>query len=58
VRDLQYTLVVIKPWRRTPNARVAAHVCDVLAAQHGGGFAEYVDPAKIDARRVGLVASR
>jgi len=48
----------MKRWRRTPNARVAAHVCDVLAAQHGGGFAEYVDPAKIDARRVGLVASR
>jgi len=47
-------LVVTKRWRRTPNVRIAPHVCDVMAAQLEGVFAEYVDPAKIDARRAGL----
>jgi hypothetical protein len=48
---LREPLAVEKSWRRTPDARIAQHGCDVMSGQLEGVLAEYVDPAKLDARR-------
>jgi hypothetical protein len=48
---LREPLVVTKRWRRVPGAEILQHGCDVMSAGLEGVFAEYVDPAKLDARR-------
>ena len=45
-------LVVTKRWRRVPGAAIAHFGCDVISGQLEGVFAEYVDPAQVDERRV------
>jgi hypothetical protein len=44
-------LVVTKRWRRVPGVEILHHGCDVMSVGLEGVFAEYVDPAKLDARR-------
>jgi hypothetical protein len=44
-------IVLTKRWLRTPNARIAAHSCDVMSAGLEASLADYLDPRKIDARR-------
>ncbi|HET8697919.1 MAG TPA: hypothetical protein VFO94_10560 [Gammaproteobacteria bacterium] len=44
-------LVVSKRWRRTVGATLRAHGCDPLSAGLAGVVFEYLDPAKVDARR-------
>jgi hypothetical protein len=48
---LRDPLVVTKRWRRVPGVEILHHGCDVMSAGLEGVFAEYVDPAKLDARR-------
>ena len=43
--------VLTKRWLRTPNARTAAHGCDVMSAGLEASLADYLDPRRIDARR-------
>jgi hypothetical protein len=43
--------VLTKRWLRTPNARIAAHWCDVMSAGLEASLADYLDPRTIDARR-------
>jgi hypothetical protein len=48
---LRAPLIVTKRWRRVPGVEILHHGCDVMSAGLEGVFAEYVDPAKLDARR-------
>jgi hypothetical protein len=48
---LREPLILLKSWRRTPNAEILSHHCDVMSGQLEGVAAEYFDPAKLDERR-------
>jgi hypothetical protein len=48
---LRQPLVITKRWRRVPGAQILHYACDVMSGQLENVFAEYVDPAKLDARR-------
>jgi hypothetical protein len=48
---LREPLVLTKRWRRTERETLRSHGCDVMSAGLEGVVFEYVDPAKIDARR-------
>lgn len=51
-------LVVTKRWRRVPGAAIAHFGCDVMSGQLEGVFAEYLDPARVDERRVAAGSPR
>ena len=48
---LSEPLILTKSWRRSPNAAILQYRCDVMAGQLEGAFADYIDPATLDARR-------
>ncbi|HZF29424.1 MAG TPA: hypothetical protein VE907_09920 [Gammaproteobacteria bacterium] len=48
---LREPLVLTKRWRRAEHETLRSHGCDVLSAGLDGVVFEYLDPAKVDARR-------
>lgn len=54
---LRAPLVLVKRWRRAEHETLHSHGCDALSAGLEGVAFEYVDPAKIDARRASARAA-
>jgi hypothetical protein len=54
-RDARAPLVLVKRWLRTPGAALQHHGCDVMSAGLDATLVDFIDPAKLDARRHGAV---
>ncbi|HEX5047576.1 MAG TPA: hypothetical protein VFX89_10675 [Gammaproteobacteria bacterium] len=54
---LRAPLVLVKRWRRAEHETLRSHGCDALAAGLEGVVFEYLDPARIDARRASTGAA-